>query len=96
DPLSMIPAALFGTVANIMVGANLLPDALQAGLLEYVNVWGIMMILMGAMAIININRIRKKYEDRDFSKHYGRVLFYTILILVLAGNLLMPICAYIF
>ncbi len=96
DPLSMIPAALFGTVANIMVGANLLPDALQAGLLEYVNIWGVMMILMCAVAIININRIRKKYEDRDFSKHYGRVLFYTILIFVLLGNALLPICAYLF
>ncbi len=96
DPLSMIPAALFGTVANIMVGANLLPDALQAGLLEYVNIWGIFMILIVAISIININQIRKKYEDKEFSKLYGRVMFYTLLALVVIGNLVLPISAYIF
>jgi hypothetical protein len=32
DPLSMIPAALFGTVANVMVGANL-AGRLPAGLI---------------------------------------------------------------
>lgn len=94
DPLAMIPAALFGTVANIMVGANLLPDALQMGLLEFVNLWGVMMILMCAIVIININRIRKKYEDREFSQQYGRILFYIILGLTLAGNFLLPFCAY--
>ena len=92
----MIPAALFGTVANIMVGANLLPDALQAGLIEFVNIWGVMMILMCAIVIININRIRKKYEDREFSQYYGRILFYIILILTLLGNILLPVCAYLF
>lgn len=96
DPLAMIPAALFGTVANIMVGANLLPDALQAGLIEFVNIWGVMMILMCAIVIININRIRKKYEDREFSQYYGRILFYIILILTLLGNILLPVCAYLF
>ncbi len=96
DPLSMIPAALFGTVANVMVGANLLPDALQAGLVEYVNFWGVSMILMAAVVIININRIRKKFEDKDFSKTYGRVMFFTLLTYVLAGNILMPICAFMF
>jgi len=112
DPLSMIPAALFGTVANVMVGANLLPDALQAGLIEYVNFWGVMMILMSAIVIININQIRKKQDAkasadgnndkrntlsaREFSKLYGRVLFYTILLLILGGNILLPVCAYLF
>ncbi|MEG1157993.1 MAG: hypothetical protein RSD64_01385, partial [Christensenellaceae bacterium] len=45
DPLLMVPPILVGTVANIMIGANLLPDALQFGLLEHVNIWGIMTIL---------------------------------------------------
>ncbi|WP_066688668.1 ligand-gated ion channel [Christensenella intestinihominis] len=96
DPLAMIPAALFGTVANVMVGANLLPDALQTGLVEFVNLWGVMMILMCAIVIININRVRKKYEDKEFSQQYGRILFYIILVLTLLGNTLLPFCAYMF
>ncbi|MGL4607144.1 MAG: hypothetical protein ACRCU3_06715 [Eubacteriaceae bacterium] len=96
DPLSMIPAALFGTVSNILIGANLLPDALDAGLLEYVNIWGIMTILSVAITIITINRIRAKYEDRDFAMYYGRVMFSLILFFVLLGNILLPLSAYIF
>ncbi len=95
DPLSMIPAALFGTVTNIMVGANLVPDALDMGLLEYVNVWNIMIILMSAISIININRIRNKYEDREFAGYFGKVMFYTVFSLALLGNILLPSIAYI-
>lgn len=96
DPLGMIPAALFGTVSNIMIGANLLPDALQLGLLEYVNFWGICTILACALAVININRIRSKFQDRDFARYYGRVLFVTILVLTVLGHILMPVSAYMF
>lgn len=95
DPLGMIPAALFGTVSNIMVGANLLPDALEMGLLEYVNIWGIITILAVAISIITINRIRNKYEDRDFAKFYGRMMFYSITALVLIGHILLPVTAYL-
>lgn len=93
DPLSMIPAALFGTVSNIMVGANLLPDVLQLGLLEFVNTWGVMTILMVAMVVININRIRSKFEDKDFAALYGKTMFYTIASVVVIGHILMPVCA---
>lgn len=96
DPLGMVPATLFGTVSNIMVGANLLPDALQMGLLEYVNFWGILTILAVTFSIININRIRNKYEDREFAGFFGRTMFYTVLTLTLAGNILMPVCAFMF
>lgn len=96
DPLSMIPAALFGTVSNIMVGANLLPDALEIGLLEYVNVWGIFTILSGAVVIININRIRNKYQDFDFATKFGRIMFGALLTLVAAGHIIMPVCAFMF
>lgn len=96
DPLGMIPGALFGTVSNIMVGANLLPDALHMGLLEYVNIWGIFIILAASLSIINVNRIRAKYEDKDFAGFYGRVMFYTILTFTLAGNLILPLTAYMF
>lgn len=94
DPLGMIPGALFGTVSNIMVGANLLPDALEIGLLEYVNVWGILTILAGAMLIININRIRTKYNDNKFATLYGRVLTGALVFIVTLGHILMPVAAY--
>ncbi|MEG1848830.1 MAG: hypothetical protein RRX92_07660 [Lachnospiraceae bacterium] len=95
DPLLMIPAALFGTVTNIMVGANLLPDTLTLGLLEYVNLYGIMTILTVALIIIQVNRIRNKWADKPFAKLYGQVMFYTILILTVLGNLALPLTAYL-
>lgn len=96
DPLSMIPAALFGTVSNIMVGANLLPDALDMGLLEFVNIWGVFTILSGALTIISINRIRNKHKDLDFAYKFGRVMFFSLLTLIVAGHIAMPVCSYIF
>lgn len=95
DPLGMIPGALFGTVTNIMVGANLLPDALDAGLLEYVNIWGILIILAVSIAIINVNRIRNKYKDADFAHYYGTIMFITILVFTVAGQVILPLAAYI-
>lgn len=91
DPLSMIPAALFGTVSNIMVGANLLPDTLDMGLLEYVNILGILTILAVAFSIININQMRRKNEDAEAASSFGRLLFFTILTLVIVGHVLMPL-----
>lgn len=96
DPLGMIPGALFGTVSNIMVGASLLPDALQMGLLEYVNIWGIMTILAVTFAIININRIRASKNNKEFAGIYGRMLFYTITSLVIIGNIALPLSAFMF
>lgn len=96
DPLGMIPAALFGTVSNIMVGANLLPDALQVGLLEYVNFWGILTILSVTFTVINVNRIRNKYEDKDFAHFYGLVMFWLILIVIVAGHFILPMSAFRF
>ena len=95
DPLGMIPAALFGTVSNIMVGANLLPDSLNVGLLEYVNVWGIMTIIAGALTIININRIRSKHNDNQFAALFGRLISFTLMFIVVLGHILMPLSAYL-
>ncbi len=95
DPLSMIPAVLFGTVSNIMVGANLLPDSLNVGLLEYVNVWGILTIIAGALTIININRIRNKYNDNYFAVIFGRIISFTLMFIVILGHILMPLSAYL-
>lgn len=96
DPLSMIPAALFGTVTNIMVGANLLPDALQVGLLEYVTLAGIMSILACSISVVNINRIRTKMKDSRFAYIFGQTMFFTILSLTLLAAVLYPVCAYMF
>lgn len=93
DPLGMIPAALFGTVSNIMVGANLVPDALELGLLEYVNILGIMIILGTAISIINVNRIRAHYTDRDFARLFGRTMFKIMLGVTIIGNLALPLTA---
>ena len=71
----------------------MLPDVLQMGLLEFVNLWGVMTILSVAVVIININRIRNKYEDKEFASFYGRIMFYTILILVVAGHIALPLSA---
>ncbi|MEG0834619.1 MAG: hypothetical protein RR292_00905 [Christensenellaceae bacterium] len=94
DPLLMVPPILVGTVANIMIGANLLPDALQFGLLEHVNIWGIMTILIVAIAIININYIRNQKNDENFAKFYGRFMFWEILIITVAGHVILPLAAY--
>lgn len=101
DPLGMVPAALFGTVTNIMVGTNLVPDALEVGLLEYVTIWGIMTILGNAISIININHVRNRKNDdevgsKEFAKVYGRILFYLMLIAAISGQIILPVCAYMF
>ena len=94
DPLGMIPAALFGTVTNIMVGANLLPDALQVGLLEYVTFGGIMVIIFCAISVINVNRIRNKNQDGELAFLFGRVMFTTLLVITIAGIIMYPFVSY--
>ena len=96
DPLTMIPAALFGTVTNIMVGANLLPDALQVGLLEYVTIGGILVILSCALSVVNINRIRNKHQNQEFAYLFGRTMFFLLLFLTVLGAVLYPLCSYMF
>lgn len=94
DPLDMIPGALFGAVSNIMIGASLLPDALNVGLLEYVNFWGIFTILAVACVVINVNRIRSRYDERRFAKYYGETMLKLIVCVTVLGHILLPLCAY--
>ncbi len=96
DPLGMLPGALFGTVSNIMIGANLLPDALQMGLLEFVNIWGMLSILGTTIAVISINRERKKNPGSEFTNYYGRMLFYAMLAITVVGQVALPLASYIF
>ncbi|MDT2522087.1 hypothetical protein [Enterococcus raffinosus] len=96
DPLSMIPGALFGTVSNIIVGANLIPDALHIGLLEFVNIFGILIILFASFAIITINRQRSYYKDEAFASFFGKHIFWILTFFTILGNILLPLCAYRF
>uniref|UniRef100_UPI00359C78D3 hypothetical protein n=1 Tax=Lactococcus garvieae TaxID=1363 RepID=UPI00359C78D3 len=96
DPLGMIPSALFGTVSNILVGANLVPDAIQTGLIEFVNIYGILLIIFVALAVIKINRTRDYYKNNDFAFFLGRHIFWVILFLAILGNILLPLIAYKF
>lgn len=95
DAVGMIPGALFGTVSNIMVGAALVPDALSLGLLEYVNVWGIMTIIAAALAIIQIENIRSEHgrKDEPFARFFGRVMFVVVMVLAILGNIVLPLGA---
>lgn len=94
DPLLTLPPALFGAVSNLIVGTNLLPDMAQFGLVEYMNFYGILMILAGTLSIIQVNRIRDYTQDHDYADSYGRVMFFTLLILSIAGMLMMPAVTY--
>ncbi|GCF92969.1 hypothetical protein NRIC_08600 [Enterococcus florum] len=96
DPLSMIPGALFGTVSNILVGANLVPDALHTGLLEFVNVFGILIILFASFAIITINRMRTYHEDDQYASFFGKHVFWLLTFFTILGNVVIPMAAYNF
>ena len=94
DPLSMIPGALFGTVSNILVGANLVPDALHTGLLEFVNIFGILIILFASFAIITINRMRTYHNDDKYASFFGKHIFWLLAFFTIVGNILIPFAAY--
>lgn len=96
DSLNMIPAVLFGTMSNILVGANLVPDAMDAGLLEYINIWGIYTILIITVVIINVNNLRNNQQHKDpmFARHFGRVMFTLLLITTVLGHIILPLTAY--
>lgn len=93
NPLGTVPAALFGTIGNLMVGANLLPDVVQVGLVEYVNLYGTIVILAGTLSIINVNRLRELKGGDVFAQYFGRVMFFTLLVLCVAGQIIMPVSA---
>ena len=96
NPLSMIPGALFGTVSNILVGANLVPDALHIGLLEFVNMLGILVIIFVSFSIITINRQRTHYKEEEFASFLGKHIFWLITFFTILGNILLPLSAYTF
>lgn len=95
DPLGMIGAAFFGSVSNIMVGANLVPDALQMGLLEYGNLFGVGIIIAGTSVVISINAIRKERGNEKFAQYYGRIMLIIFMTLVIIGNFALPMTAWL-
>lgn len=92
NPLGMVSGALFGAVGNIVIGANLLPDGTSAGLLEFGNIWGVLIVLGGTISIISINRVRE-LQDKRYAKFYGRFLFILLLGFTLLGLILLPATA---
>lgn len=94
DPIGMVGAAFFGAVSNIMVGANLVPDALQMGLLEYGNLFGIAIIIAGTAVVITINTIRREKGNEGFAQFYGRIMLIAFIIIVVGGNIALPLSAY--
>lgn len=96
DSLGMMPAILIGTVTNLMIGANLVPDALHTGLLEFINIWGIYTVLLAATLIVVINRICAKQQDKAFAALFGKTVFYAVLVTTLIGHLVLPLSAYRF
>lgn len=96
DSLTFIPAALFGSVSNIMIGANLLPDGLEFGLLEMVNIFGVFSILISGAIIIHINNLRRKEANQHYRTVFVKTMFFIIVSFVVITNLLLPILAYSF
>ena len=95
DALGMVGAAFFGAVSNVMVGSNLLPDALQLGLVEFINFFGVAIIVAGAAVVIAINTIRKERENDAFAQFYGRCMLWLFIGIVVIGNIVLPISAYL-
>ncbi|MEG0216896.1 MAG: hypothetical protein RR655_01040 [Raoultibacter sp.] len=96
DPLGMIGSAFFGAVSNIMIGANLVPDALKFGLLEYGNLFGVAIIIAGTAIVIGINYIRHERKDMAFAQFYGRIMLAVFVTIVVVGNLALPLSAMMF
>lgn len=95
DNIGVISPVFFGVVTNLLVGANLVPDALETGLLEYINIWGISTILSVTFMIIYVNRIRNHWKDEEYARHFGKVMFCEMAAVTVLGHVVLPLCAYI-
>lgn len=69
---------------------------LHVGLLEFVNILGILIILFASFAIITINRQRSYYHDDDFASFFGKHVFWLITFFAVFGNIMLPLAAYNF
>lgn len=95
DNIGVISPVFFGVVTNLLVGANLVPDALETGLLEYINIWGIYTILSVTFMIIYVNRIRYFWKEEAYARYFGKVMFCEMAAMTVLGHLVIPLCAYL-
>ena len=94
DSLSLTGSAFFGAVSIIVVSASLLPDALHMGLVEYVNIFGIAIIIAAATTIIRVNNFRNEHGKVIFAHFYGKTMLWTFIAIILIGNILLPLSAW--
>lgn len=94
DPLLTLPPTLFGAISNLIVDTNLLADMVNFGLIEYMNLYGILIILAATLSIIQINRIRSHTPDHTYTDTFGHIMFYTLFVLSIAGMGLMLAVTY--
>lgn len=92
--IELIPPVLFGMFGNIMVGANLVPDALETGLLEYINIWGIYTIIVYSVAMAKVAQIRNQQKDEQYARSFGKVMLIVLTVTIVAGHVILPACAY--
>ncbi|REC26814.1 hypothetical protein CF160_14850 [Enterococcus pseudoavium] len=85
-----------GPLVNIIVGANLIPDALHTGLLEFVNIFGILVILFASFAIITIIDSELIIKTIVLLRFSGNIFFWMLLFFTVLGNILLPLSAYRF
>ena len=93
DPLTMISAAFFGAVSNVLAGAAKVPLSLSFGLLIYGNLFGIALIIAGTAIVISINTLRKDIGSRAFAHYYGRLMMKVFIVMAVVGNIALPLCA---
>ena len=93
DPLTMISAAFFGAVSNVLAGAAKVPLSLSFGLLIYGNLFGIGLIIAGTAIVISINTLRKDIGSRAFAHYYGRIMMKVFIVVAIVGNVALPLCA---
>ena len=86
----IIELLLVTTVPTMIVAERGLPPVW----LMVATVIGGTLAAGGAIAIISINRVRKKSEDKDYAHFYGTVLFYTVLVFSVGGQVILPLMAY--
>jgi hypothetical protein len=92
----MIPVALFSVIANISVGESMLPDSLDLGLLEFVNIWGEFTIIAAAIIVIGVNFFRNRCRDTHFARLYGKLMLFELLLITVIGHIAMAVAAYQF
>lgn len=94
--LTAFSGSIFGIVSNIMVGANLLPDPLDIGLVVLVNTYAIIIVMASSLTVMMTNHLYEKTEDAAYTAFFGNTMLKIIIAFTVLGNLVMPLSAYLF